>query len=182
MTQHSIRLATLVDLPSIRTLWKLLAAEMPQTYPEHALDYADTFTRSAAMALATEPPQVFCFLGQTALADAPDAMLIYEIQQRQLGEPQRMAFVHYCYVAPEARGQGMATALAQISMEHALTQGLTHAEITTAPGHPYWTDLGFEPYEVRYHTPIAKIHVGLEARHAKHVAATGNGLDHSETE
>lgn len=155
-----------------------MEAELTVPYPEHVSDAVDTFTRSIALALSQQPPTVFCFLGQSADAAMPDAWLLYEIQVRQLGEPQKMAFVHYTYVAPPARGLGMATKLATLAAEHMAAQGLTHVELTTRPDlGALWADLGFLCYEHRYHAPLARAQVGLEERGRRHNALAGNGID-----
>jgi hypothetical protein len=175
----TIHLATLIDLPSIRLLWKAMAQEVSplNPYPANPLAAIDTFTRSVALALSQQPPTVFFFLGRSPDALTDDAFLAYEIQVRQLGEPSKMGFIHYCYVAPSARTHGMATQLGLLTMEHMAAQGLTHVEITTAPGRTTWADLGFIPFEERQWATVARVTVGLEDRTKRAILATSNGLD-----
>ena len=178
MTNISVKLATLQDLPSIRTLWRDLATEMAPTYPQNILAAIDTFTRSIALALAAEPTGAFCFLGSRVGIPDPEGFLLYEIQARMLGEPSRMGFVHYAYVRPAARSHGILTAMAQMAAEHMLVQGLTEAEVTTLPTSTrWWADLGFTPYETRSHCSIPHAVVGLESRARTRAAHIGNGLD-----
>ena len=174
---HAIKLATLVDLPAIRLLWKTMEAELNVQYPEHTGAYVDQFTRSVAVSLSQESPVVFIFLGAVAGSNLPCAMLVYEIQTRQLGEPHRIGFIHYCYTAPSVRKSGMANALGQMAMEHMAAQGLSHVEITTAPGSPLWADLGFIPFETRCWATVARVTVGLEERTKRANALRSNGLD-----
>jgi GNAT superfamily N-acetyltransferase len=178
MNNIAVKLATLQDLPIIRALWRDLVVEAPPSYPTNILGAIDTFTRSLALSLAAEPPGAFCFLGSRAGQPDPEGFFLYEIQVRLLGEPSRMAFVHYLYVAPAARGTGMSTALAQLACEHMLVQGVTELEATVQPGHEtWWTDLGSEPYEVRCHGPIPRGIVGLDTRAARRAAQIGNSHD-----
>jgi hypothetical protein len=178
MTNISVKLATLQDLPSIRALWRALATEVAPTYPTNILAAIDTFTRSIALALAAQPAAAFCFLGARAGIPDPEGFLLYEIQTRLLGEPSRMGFVHYAYVHPTARSHGILTAMAQMAAEHMLVQGLTEAEVTTQPASArWWTDLGFIPYETRSHCSIPHAVVGLDNRARTRAAYIGNGLD-----
>jgi hypothetical protein len=179
---NTVKLATLQDLPSIRTLWRDLATEIHPTYPTNILASIDTFTRSIALALAAEPAAAFCFLGSRVGIPDPEGFLLYEIQARMLGEPSRMGFVHYAYVRPAARSHGILTAMAQMAAEHMLVQGLTEAEVTTLPtSTSWWADLGFTPYETRSHCSIPHAVVGLDTRARTRASHVGNGLDvHSE--
>jgi ribosomal protein S18 acetylase RimI-like enzyme len=175
----AIRLATLTDLPAIRLLWRDMAAELDYPYPENVAAYLDTFTRQVALSLSADPPTVFFFLGQSDPdLPLPDAFVVYEIQQRQLGEPKKLAFVHYCYTAPHCRQSGMATALITMAVEHMIAGGLTVCEATTEPDKGQrWADLGFVDYEHRYHVTTARMAVGLDARRQRAIERTTNGLD-----
>ena len=179
MTKPSIRLATLTDLPAIRLLWRDMAAELDYPYPENVSSYLDTFTRQVALSLSAESPTVFFFLGQSSPdLPLPDAFVVYEIQQRQLGEPKKLAFVHYCYTAPAIRQTGMATALITLAVEHMIAGGLTVCEATTEPQKgARWADLGFIDYEHRYHVTTARMAVGLDARRQRARDRSTNGLD-----
>jgi|SRR5215813_419976 len=167
MDQPQIRLATIEDLPWIRQLWREMLAEGAPPYPAAVLDSIDAFTRSLALALVQSPPQAFVFLAQLPDSERPDAFLAYEVQQRQLGEPSRLGFVHYCYTRPAARHRGIATTLAELTAEHMLAQGLEHVEITTLPTNTGWADLGFLPFELRHHAPVAGIADAVARRRAR---------------
>jgi hypothetical protein len=171
MDRPTIRLATIEDLPWIRSLWRDMVSEGGPPYPTNILGSIDAFTRSVALALTMSPPQAFVFLGQLPGSFTPDAFLAYEIQQRSLGLPSRLGFVHYCFTKPEARGHGLATTLCELGAEHMLAQGLTDAEITTVPGDQKWTDLGFIAYETRHHCPLAGVADAIARRRRRH----GNG-------
>lgn len=164
MAQPIIRLATIEDLPWIRQLWREMLLEQPPAWPTAIMDSIDAFTRSLALALVQSPPQAFVFLAQLPGSADPDAFLAYEIQVRQLGEPARLGFVHYCYTRPGARSQGLATTLAELTAEHMLAQGLLHVEITTLPDNQGWADFGFLPFETRHHAPLSGIADGAQRR------------------
>jgi hypothetical protein len=174
-----IWLATIIDLPFIRLLWKAMAEEVAthESYPARILNSLDDFTRSAALALTAQPPVVFFFLGQTPDSPDPDILCVYEVQHRAIGEPLKIAYIHYLYVAPPARHRGITSLLSPIVGEHMLAQGLQVVEITTPIGRNWWTDLGMTPYEQRCWIPIARGMVGLEERTKRAMLATANGLD-----
>jgi RimJ/RimL family protein N-acetyltransferase len=172
------RLATLSDLPTLRALWRDFVVETDVPYPVNMLGALDTFTRQIAIALAQSPCQVFAFLAEDSGASI--GMLIYEIQYRQMGEPQRFGFIHCAFVDPGHRHQGITAELASLAAEHMLAQGLQHAEVTTVPENAGWGAFaGFAPFEMRSHVPIALGLARLDKRRARLAAARGNGLDHS---
>jgi len=173
---YSIRIATLSDLPTLRGLWKAFVTELAPPYPENVASGVDTFTRQLAVALARQPAEAFAFLAE--LEGDPIGFLLYEIQARAFGTPQRYGFVHYLYVTPEGRTEGVAEALTEMACEHGLAQGLTHGEITHQPGQQIWERYGFHDYEVRAHAPIAVMLARLDRRRAKRAADQANGLDH----
>jgi RimJ/RimL family protein N-acetyltransferase len=176
---YSYRLATLSDLPTLRALWRDFIVETNVPYPLNMLGSLDTFTRQIAVALAQVPCKVFAFLAQDAGA-TPIGMLIYEIQHRVMGEPQRFGFIHAAFVDPAYRHQGVTAELASLAAEHMLAQGLDQAEVTTVPENAGWSAfVGFVPYEMRSHVPIALGLARLDKRRARLAAARGNGLDHA---
>jgi GNAT superfamily N-acetyltransferase len=161
----------------VRALWRQLVAEAPPPYPTHIGDSVDVFTRSVALALTSEPPTAFIFLGQLAGSIGPDAFLAYEIQQRALGRPERMAFVHYAYTVPGARGHGLGTAVAEIAAEHMLAQGLRYCEITTLPDSTAWADLGFTPYELRQWCPLDGVSTHIAERRRRWLNGRDSAAD-----
>lgn len=173
MTQPAIYLATITDLPWIRTLWRDMVAESPAPYPTDVVGSIDAFTRSIALALTADPPLAFVFLARLPDSATPDAFFAYEVQHRALGQPAQIAFVHYIYTKPAARRGGLATLLLQIAAEHMVSLGLTHGELTTLPGVTAWEDLGVIPYEVRSYTSLAAVAKTIAARQRRHA----NGLD-----
>ena len=177
MTNISIRLATLNDLPTIRALWHDMVQDMHVSYPTNVIASLDTFTRQVAMVLATPDSQGFLFLG-SVVGQEPDAFLVYEIQKRALGEPAEFAFVHYVYVRPRARSHGLLTKLASMAVEHMLVKGMTECEATVDPdAAKWWVDLGFSAYELRIHTHLPRAAIGLDTRSQRQNARIGNSHD-----
>jgi GNAT superfamily N-acetyltransferase len=176
MEQPTIRLATIEDLPWIRALWRDFVTEFAPPYPRDVLGSIDTFTRQCAMALTEPQPTTFCFLA--ADGDDPIGFLLYEIQQRAFGEPARLGFLAYVYVAPAYRARGLGVALLSLCGEHATAQGLVDCEMAVRPGDTQWDWCGFEPFEVRHHAPVALVVERLAAATARGAARHGgNGLD-----
>jgi len=171
----TIRLATLNDLPAIRALWRAFADE-PRPYPANILASLDTFTRDVAVALAQSPATVFCFLAEDELR--PLGFFLYEIQTRVYGEPHRFGFVHYAYVVPDHRREGIVARLAELCAEHALAQGLEVCEATHTMDQHVWDTFGFTDFETRATAPIAKVLQTLDHRRARKVVEKGNGFDH----
>jgi GNAT superfamily N-acetyltransferase len=171
----AIRLATLGDLPTLRTFWRAYLEEARPTYPVDMLGSIDTFTRHLAMALTADPPLVTCLLASDG--DEPIGFCMYETQQRVYGEPQRIGFVHYVYVVPRHREHGVANQLLLLAAEHAIAQGLAYAEMTVVAGDTQWEKLGWVPYETRYFVPLP---TALAALQQRELATRGNGLDREE--
>jgi|SRR5262252_7275024 len=172
----NIRIATLSDLPTLRALWRDFLLDTKLPYPMGVLDQIDDFTRHLALALAQVPQTAFAFVAEAG--QEPIGFLLYEIQRRALGQPDKYGFVHGIYVAPHWRRQGVSSAMTEIACEHGLAQGLVYGEITSAPDNPGWEALGFKPYEVRGQATIAHVLARLDKRRARLTAERGNGLDH----
>jgi ribosomal protein S18 acetylase RimI-like enzyme len=176
----SVKLATLTDLPDLRSLWRAFVDDQRITYPVGVAASIDTFTRQAAIAMAAEPPTVVCFLAYQGTV--PVGFLLYEPQTRIFGDPSHFGFIHYLYLDPAVRHRGLATMLATLAGEHMIAAGLSHCEITTKPDDTQWADLGFIPYETRSYVACTTA-LGLVAERQRRAAARhGNGLDHSVTE
>lgn len=178
MERPTIRLATIEDLPWIRHLYRRMVLEDAPPYPTNILGSLDAFTRSMAMALVQEPPAAWVFLAQLPASAMPDAMFGYELQVRALGEPSRLAFIHFIYTVPEAERRGLATTLLELAAEHMAAQGLTYVEATSVPGDlRFAPDLGFTIYEQRAYALVAGFPVGVARRRAR--AANGHDHDHT---
>lgn len=173
---YSYRLATLNDLPTLRTLWRDFIAETQVEYPMKLVESLDDFTRSLAMALAQAQPKAFAFLCEAR--GEPIAFLLYEIQHRSLGEPKTFGYIHAAYVLPLHRREGIIETIGTLLGEHMLAQGCEHAELSTTPGNVWTAFAGFTPYEVRSHVAVAPGLVTLDKRRAVKAPARGNGLDH----
>jgi GNAT superfamily N-acetyltransferase len=173
----AIRLADLSDLPTLRALWRDHVTTMKPVYPRNVLGSIDDFTRAIAAEFARVPQQGFVLLAHHG--DQVLGFLLYEIQERLLGEPKRFAFVHHLYVVPEARGQGIGVALSELYLEHALAQGIDTVEAGYAPGTTWVAAQPYEPFFTRGYAPIGKVlahFARLRARRTPSPQANGHDV------
>ena len=117
-------------------------------------DELDALVRAlAAQFLAPTP--IFCLLGAWA-ADRPVGFLGAEVGERAVGRPHRVVNVHWIYIVPEGRGQGIARRL--IAAAHgwlvANHPDITHVEWFSAAGDPQWTRRGYDAYLTRYQASV----------------------------
>ena len=179
-SDYTIRFATLVDLPDIRRMWAAMMAEVNAPYPFDMTAPAtiDDFTRQAAHVLADPTPATFCLVAHTP-AGEPIGFHCFGYQARELGSPKLIAFVYWIYTVPSHRTAALAEDLAMIAAEHALANGVTHAEMTRLPGEALRKGLGFEPFEVRSRAPLTLILTRIEERRRRRAARAqqGNGHD-----
>lgn len=178
-----IRFATLLDLPDIRRMWMAMIRESPQAYPTNMTDVAtaDEFTRQAARVLSDADAVTFCLMAHD---DAGEAIGFhcFGYQARDLGLPQRIVFCYWIYVIPAYRNSPLVEDLAELAVEHALAQGVTHVEMTRVPGTALRKGLGFEPFEIRSQAPCTLILTRIEERRRRRAKQHGNGLDHEAAE
>lgn len=168
---HTIRQATLNDLPVLRHLW--LLSVLTETYPEDQGEDTDQATRQLGAMLAAPEPPGYAFLAE--VSGAPVGMLLYLVCHRAIGSPHRYAFCSNLYVDPGHRHQGIAGDLCEIAATHALSQGLTSIELNAQPGHPFHPALGHTVVSHRMQTTPTKLIAALDRRRERHPHA--NGLD-----
>jgi GNAT superfamily N-acetyltransferase len=161
---HTIRFATLADLPSLRTMWSAMIREVPQQYPAAMTspETLDDFTRQAARVLTDPYPVTFCLLAE--IDGDPVGFHIFGFQRRDLGLPHEIVFCYAVYVDSAYRRTDVAEDLALVGAEYALAQGVTHCEITRVPGQAGRRGLGFTPFEVHSQAPLATIISRIDQR------------------
>jgi GNAT superfamily N-acetyltransferase len=182
MSNYSIRLATIEDLPELRQLWRDLVVTMQPTaegaYPRDTLNDVDDWTRSVAREFTKTPATGFLFVAERDKRLL--GFLLYEIQHRLLGEPKRFAYCHHLFVRPEGRGMGIGPALSEVYLEHALAQGLEECEASYAPDATWVRSQPYLPWVTRCHASIGSILAHFDKRRAHHAAlaaTVGNGHD-----
>ena len=155
MPDVTVRAAGFADLPAIRQLYRDFVLAAPRGYPVMDGDELDALVRAlAAQFLAPTP--IFCLLGAWA-GDRAVGFLGAEVGERAVGRPHRVVNVHWIYIVPEGRGQGIARRL--IAAAHgwlvANHPDITHVEWFSAAGDPQWTRRGYTPFLTRYQSPVA---------------------------
>jgi GNAT superfamily N-acetyltransferase len=162
-----IRRATFADVPALRRLFAALVADLeavrPVAYPTHTVDDLDAFTLLTARRLETDPT----LLLYVAVDDARDELVAFlggEIAQRALGQPRVFGAAHWLYVAPEARGQGLARALVRLACEDLAAAGITHVELAAVRGDAQWSMRGWVPYLIHHVLPLEAVVAGAAER------------------
>jgi GNAT superfamily N-acetyltransferase len=160
-----IRRAIFADVPALRRLFAALVVELeaarPVAYPTHTADDLDAFTLLTARRI--EDPTLLVYV---ALDDAgePVAFLGGEIAQRALGQPRIFGAAHWLYVAPAARGQGLARALVRLACEDLTAAGVTHVELAAVRGDLQWATRGWVPYLIHHVLPLEAVVAGAAER------------------
>jgi GNAT superfamily N-acetyltransferase len=181
MIPYTIRLATIADLPALRSIWQEYVHTMTDDkegyYPRNVIGSLDDWTRSVAMALAKVPATSFVFLAEHA--GELLAFLLWEHQHRLIGEPHEIAYCHHLYVRPSAQGHGIGPALSEVYCEHALAQGLTECEASYFPGTTWVASHPYDWHIVAGHMPIGRLLAHFDKRRAAHALAAerANGHD-----
>lgn len=135
---HTIRKATITDLPAIRYLWSLYA--VGTTYPEDQVEDIDVFTRGLAAAMTDPADVVHIFLAE---ADGQVvSFLMTEIQRRLIGRPHRYGFCSYLYTLPEYRRHGIAMDLFEVAITFAMSRGIQHIELNATPDDQWHLPMG----------------------------------------
>jgi ribosomal protein S18 acetylase RimI-like enzyme len=165
----TVRRATFADVPALRRLFAALVAELeaarPVAYPTHTIDDLDAFTLLTARRLETDPT----LLLYVAVDDASGELVAFlggEIAQRALGQPRIFGAAHWLYVAPEARGQGLARALVRLACEDLAAVGITHVELAALRGDLQWATRGWIPYLIHHVLPLEAVIAGAAERPA----------------
>jgi GNAT superfamily N-acetyltransferase len=162
-----IRRATFADLPALRRLFEALVADLeaarPVAYPTHTAEDFDAFTLLAARRIDVDPT----FLVYVATDDTSDALVGFlggEIGQRALGQPRVFGAAHWLYVAPAARGHGIARALVRLACEDLAALGITHVELAALRGDLQWATRGWIPYLIHHVLPLDAVIAGAAER------------------
>jgi GNAT superfamily N-acetyltransferase len=162
-----IRRATFADIPALRRLFAALVADLeaarPVAYPTHTADDLDAFTLLTARRLETDPT----LLLYVAVDDASGELVAFlggEIAQRALGQPRIFGAAHWLYVAPAARGQGLARALVRLACEDLAAVGITHVELAALRGDLQWATRGWIPYLIHHVLPLEAVIAGAAER------------------
>jgi GNAT superfamily N-acetyltransferase len=163
----SVRRATFADVPALRRLFAALVADLeaarPVAYPTHTADDLDAFTLLTARRLETDPT-LLLYVAVDDASGEPVAFLGGEIAQRALGQPRVFGAAHWLYVAPEARGHGVARALVRRACEDLVAIGVTHVELAALRGDLQWATRGWIPYLIHHVLPLEAVMAGAAER------------------
>src|SRR5215468_1334620 len=161
-----VRRAIFADVPAIRIAFGHLVAELEAhrlvAYPEHDAQTLDDFTVHIAGRVQVDPR----LLLYVALEDDTRALLGFlggEVSERVLGYPTRFGAAHWLYVAPVARGQGVARALVRLACADLASAGITHVELASLSGDDQWLRRGWAPFLVHYVLPLSAVAVAAAA-------------------
>jgi len=162
-----VRRAIFQDLPALHVAFAHLVAELEQfrvvEYPRHDPQTVEDFTVHLAGRVGVDPRlllYVACEEGTHALL----GFLGGEISERLLGYPTRYGAAHWLYVAPVARGLGVARALVRLACGDLAAAGITHVELGALTGDDQWLKRGWAPYLVHYVMPVSSIAVAAAER------------------
>jgi ribosomal protein S18 acetylase RimI-like enzyme len=163
----SVRRATFADIPALRRLFAALVADLeaarPVAYPTHTAADLDAFTLLTARRLETDPT-LLLYVAVDDASGEPVAFLGGEIAQRALGQPRVFGAAHWLYVAPAARGQGLARALVRLACEDLAAVGITHVELAALRGDLQWATRGWIPYLIHHVLPLEAVMAGAAER------------------
>jgi len=162
-----VRRAIFADLPAIRVGFAHLVTELEAQrlvpYPMHDAGTLDDFTVHLAGRVGVDPR----LLLYVALDDDTHALLGFlggEVSERVLGYPTRYGAAHWLYVAPTARGQGVARALVRLACADLTDFGITHVELASLTGDEQWLRRGWAPYLVHFVLPLEAVIAGAAER------------------
>lgn len=154
-----VRLATLADLTALRLFWGALCAEQQRHYLTVGPEDQQRWTGEMATRLERQSagdPAVY-----VRIAVADDGRLLGFlsgwIEERYVGQPHRYWVADHLYVLPEARGDGIGTALVADGIAYAIAQGVPHLECVAIAGDDQWGRRGWAPILVRYATTADQI-------------------------
>jgi GNAT superfamily N-acetyltransferase len=161
-----VRRAIFADVPALQVAFAHLVAELEThrlvAYPIHNAQTLEDFTVHIAGRVQSDPR----LLLYVALEDETRALLGFlggEISERVLGFPTRFGAAHWLYVAPAARGLGVARALVRVACTDLVAAGITHVELASLTGDEQWLKRGWLPYLVHYVLPLEAVSAGAAA-------------------
>ena len=162
-----VRRAIFADLPAIRVGFAHLVAELEAhrlvPYPEHDATTLDDFTVHLAGRIGTDP-RLLLYVALEEQSQRLRGVLGGEVTQRLLGYPTRFGSAHWLYVAPGARGQGVARALVRLACEDLAALEITHVELASLTGDEQWLKRGWVPYLVHFVLPVEAVYAGAAER------------------
>lgn len=163
-----VRRAIFPDLPAIGQAFAHLVAELEShrlvPYPTHDAGTIDDFLVHLSGRLMNSDPRLLLYV---ALQDDTRALLGFlggEVGERALGYPTRFGSAHWLYVAPVARGLGVARALVRYACDDLAELGITHVELAALTGDDQWLKRGWAPYLVHYVLPLQGVAAGAAER------------------
>jgi ribosomal protein S18 acetylase RimI-like enzyme len=169
-----IRRATFADVPMLRRCFAHLVAELEAArrvpYPSYTADDLDAFTLLLAQRLEQDPT----LLAYVALDDETGELagfLAGELTQRRVGQPAVFCAAHWLYVAPEARGHGVARHLVRAGCADLAALGVTHVELASVTGDEQWAARGWQPYLTHYVLPLDAVAAAAAERPVPPAAA-----------
>jgi len=161
-----VRRAVYADLPAIHVAFGHLVVELEQYrlvgYPGHDQQTVEDFTVHLAGRVQTDPR----LLLYVALEDDTHVLLGFlggEIAERVIGHPTRFGAAHWLYVAPSARGQGVARALVRLACADLAAAGITHVELASLSGDDQWLRRGWAPFLIHCVLPLSAVAVAAAA-------------------
>src|SRR5215475_12838773 len=161
-----VRRAVYADLPAIHVAFGHLVVELEKyrlvNYPGHDQQTVEDFTVHLAGRVQTDPR----LLLYVALEDESHVLLGFlggEIAERVIGHPTRFGAAHWLYVAPSARGRGVARALVRLACADLAAAGITHVELASLSGDDQWLRRGWAPFLVHYVLPLSAVAVAAAA-------------------
>jgi ribosomal protein S18 acetylase RimI-like enzyme len=157
-----IRRATFADVSWLRLLFSHLVEDQQRHFPDHHYpgydaEELDNFTLVCARELGNGAPHFLAWLAVDPTMGTAVGFLAGEIASRAIWKPHVFAAPHWLYVAPAARGQGVAQALVAAGVAHLAELGIADVELAALPGDDQWARRGWQPYLVRYAMPTATI-------------------------
>jgi GNAT superfamily N-acetyltransferase len=164
-----IRPAVFADVPGLRRLYGALIAELeatrPQPYPTTGPDDLDSFTLLTARRIEQDPTLLF-YVATDDVTGELVGFLGGELSERAMGEPRVFCAAHWLYLAPPARGHGLARALVERGCADLDALGVTHVELAAGAGDLQWMARGWVPYLVHHALPLAAVRAGVAERPA----------------
>src|SRR5262249_46263384 len=158
-----VRRAIFEDIPAIYTAFARLVADLEShqlvRYPAHDASTLDAFAMNLAGRIDVDPRLLlYVALADGALEDGTHPLLGFlggEVSERVLGYPTRYGSAHWLYVAPAARGQGVARALVRLACEDLTQLGITHVELASLTGADQWARRGWDAHVDQFSFTIA---------------------------
>lgn len=145
-----IRPAALTDLIALRQLFGDFIEARPQDYPVIDADAHVAFIAEVASRVGVDG-RFLCLLAES---ERIDGFIMGEIGHRTIGRPHLFAAIHYLWVRPQMRGQGIGRALSTAAWHDLKAKEVEAVEINALPGDTQWHDRGWWPIGITYALPL----------------------------